>query len=490
MFLPSFSQLFLNLFRSLTTHLAGNIGRMYKEGVEREVTYVIEKDPKMGSRERLVLNDLVDKMRLTQSNIEQLANLQTNASTVELSALEEKINSIKTNLNEIWTNMKTSYSDLHAKSTNVSYVLDRLDFLDPKQVKLAASELQTQLNKLWKDLSRNLMQTVDRIDMGVKRLTEQTVKEASRHLNKEVDLIKRKISNATHESMGEKGNLQMPADLMAERNGPERNGPERNGGEFVNLSNRTRFDLILRGWSRRLANLNRLSNLIRGKFDEDSSDQPDGRSESGSSSSSSASHSNLVLKSEKTAGESADKEADNDDKVPLSRYLRSVDRLQAESERLFANDLKSLANVRFRKLAKLQEANDSSSDEDDMNGSNDGSDSSSDDSNGSSGDGSLEVALPDFQNETQLKKFTNMLRGQFNQSINQFTNYWRNLGKKINEHRRNFNNQTSAGRKLNFDPFGFRFGKQPDLDQDSFYGDDHGLNDYSDYSSSFYSHNC
>ena len=84
-----------------------------------------------------------------------------------------------------------------------------------------------------------------------------------------------------------------------------------------------------------------------------------------------------------------------------------------------------------------------------------------------------------------------MLRGQFNQSITQFTNYWRNLGKKIDEHRRNFNNQTGAGRKLNFDPFGFRFGKQPsDLDQDAFYADDHGLNGYSDYSSSFYSPSC
>ena len=448
---------------------------MYKDGVEREVTYVIEKDPKMSTRERLVLNDLVDRMRLTQTGIEQLANLQTNET--ELTALEEKISSIKSSLNEIWTNMKNTYSDLHVKSTNVSYVLDRLDFLDPKQVKVAASELQTQLNKLWKDLSRNLMQTVDRIDLGVKRLTKQTIEEASSHLSKDVDLIRRTISNATHQSaMGEKGNLEMSEALNGGHSG-EWNGQTRTTEFAPNRNNRTRFDLMLRGWSRRLAKLNRLSSLIRGQVD-------------GNLDHHSASHSNMM------STEQSDKVAtdnDNDDKVPLSRYLRSVDRLQAESEQLFAGELKNLANVRFRKLDRLQEANDSMSDEDDTNGSNSSDDSNgSGDSNGSNdSDGPLDAAVPDFQNETQLKKFTNMLRGQFNQSITQFTNYWRNFGKKIDEHRRNFNNQTSAGRKLNFDPFGFRFGKQPsDLDQDTFYGDDHGLNDYSDYSSSFYSHNC
>lgn len=427
--------------------LVGRIGRMYSDGVEREV-YVVEQSPKIDKRERQVLNQLVTKMRLTQSNIEDLSK----ENETELNILEEKINSIKTNLNEIWDNLKNMYSDHNMKATNVSYFLERLDFIDPKQIRMTASELQTQLNKLWRDLSRNLMQTVDRVDLNLKRLTKQTLLRSNQR-NDDIDIVRKKV-NGTDQLIErerteelEKANLKVQdssADLQTET-----------------------FDPIKS--SRKLERLNRLSKLI----------EPVN------------SHSNLL--SNNVNMSYLINSSLNKDKIPLTRYLRNVDRLQAESEKVLNNDLKKLINHRS-KLAKLQMTNDTNDDEDDANSST-GSSNEPNDSNSSSSSGSsssseddLKPGELDFENESQLKRFTNMLRNQFNQSLTQFTNYWRSIGAKINEHRKNFN-QTNAGRKLNFDPFGFR-NKDKDLDQDAFYSPNDEHFDESDFISSYYSHNC
>ena len=442
--------------------LVGRIGQMYSDGVEREV-YVVDRNPsKVDSKDRIVIRDLVTKMKLTQSNIEQLAN---RPNETELTAVEEKINSIKSNLNEIWANLKNMYSDYNQKSTNVTYILDRLDFLDPKQVQLTAGELQSQLNKLWKELSRNLMQTIDRVDLGVKKLTKQTLK--SRRLNDDVDLVG-KTSNSTHEST-------------------------ESGDSNGRLTNSTEFALLTSS-SKKLMDLTR---MLSGNLGEQQLNQLNQLKQT--------SNEQLSELESKRAFKQANEEDNSVDKMPLSRYLRSVDRLQMESEKLLNDDLKNLIKKPLGKLAKLQMLNDTETDEDDtnsntnnnsndLNSATDSSDSNSStdstDSNSSTDSSDpIDPTELDFQNESQLKKFTNMLRGQFNQSISQFTNYWRGIGNKINEHRKNFNQTT--GRKLNFDRFNFRFGSRRDDDQDAaFYGSNEHLDDYSDYSSSYNSPNC